>query len=473
MPSLRSARSDRIANPKSRKLAGFLLATLGGVFAACTEQIPPTPIASIRIQPLLDSFYVGRSTTTVPFTVTLLNAQNGEISGRPVTYSSSSPDLFSVDANTGVLTGKATGSGFFRATVEGRFVEAGVRIIQAVDRIQLNTSDFQLTVGGTRQVVPVLIAADGQTISGRAVTFSSSSPQTVSVSVGGLVTAVSQGVSIITVASEGKSATVTVTVTRDPVSAIRVSPSFTQLLRVGGSLQFVAVVTSATGNVLTDRTVTWFSNNPQVLSVSANGFVTAIAPGTAQLTAECEGRSASVPLTVTLVPIGSVTLSPSVDTLMENDVRQYNPVAVDSAGRILTSLAGRQVTFQSNNLPIATVQPNTGVVAGVSQGTAQIVATIDGVSSNALTIVVARLSEVVVSPASDTLAVGETLQLSVQLKDASGNILRTSRPTVFASSAQPVATVTQSGFVTAVGKGIALIGVVVNGLAGTSIITVP
>ena len=179
--------------------------------AACTEQVPPAPIASLRIQPLLDSFYLGRSTASVPFTVTVLNAQGGQIDGRRVTFSSSNPELFSVDASSGVLTGKALGSGFFRATVEGRFVEAGVRIIAPVDRIQLNTSDFPLTVGATRQLVPVLIAADGQTISGRALTFSSSSPQTVSVSVGGLVTAVSQGVAIITVTSEGKTASVAVT----------------------------------------------------------------------------------------------------------------------------------------------------------------------------------------------------------------------------------------------------------------------
>ena len=162
-----------------------MTAAIGG---ACTEPLPPSTIASLRIVPQQDSFFTGQTTAGNPFAVTLFDANNGEISdGRTITYTSSMPDIFSVDPRTGAVTGKTTGAGLYRATVSGRFIEASVKIISPVDRVQLNTGDFVLTVGNTRQLVPTLTSPNGSAISGRAINFASSNPAVASVGTGGLV----------------------------------------------------------------------------------------------------------------------------------------------------------------------------------------------------------------------------------------------------------------------------------------------
>jgi uncharacterized protein YjdB len=166
-----------------------------------------------------------------PFAVTLFDANNGEISdGRTITYTSSMPDIFSVDPRTGAVTGKTTGAGLYRATVSGRFIEASVKIISPVDRVQLNTGDFVLTVGNTRQLVPTLTSPNGSAISGRAINFASSNPAVASVGTGGLVTAVTEGTTTITATSEG--GTVVVTVQREMVASIRLAAGRTLLRSV-------------------------------------------------------------------------------------------------------------------------------------------------------------------------------------------------------------------------------------------------
>lgn len=647
MPTSDSAPFLQALVRPARRLTAASLALLGIMAAACTESVPPPTIATLRIQPQIDSFFVGKASSANPFAVTLFDANTTDITaGRTITYSSTATDVFTVDSKTGVVTGKTLGSGFFRATADGRFIEAGVKIIFPVDRVQLNFNDFSMSVGSTRQLIPNLIAPDGSTISNRVVSYSSSNPNIVSVSTGGVVTSVAEGTATITASVEGKTANVIVTVTRDPVASIRMTPQVNQLMRVGGQLQVTALPLNNLGQALTGRTITWttnnpaiatvnsqgvvtaigvgnatvsaesetrigtlgitvtevpaktvtiepdtfqlgtnlsrqlaptvidsagrvvssftnrqvvwqssssivasvsttgvvtgqgagtarvwvtvdgvrsndvvvqvaplvatvritpfnpqilrigttvqlsaqgldqsnqvipgkvanwVTNNPSVVSVSTNGLVTGIATGTTTVTAEIDNRTANLQITVTLVPVGSVTFTPASDTLVENDQVQFNPVVRDTSGKVITSLIGRNAIFTSNNLPIATVS-NQGVVTAQAEGVATIVATIDGVVSNDLTIRVARVTSVTLSPNTASVAVGTTRQLTVTIRDAAGNTLTSSRPITWNTSNGGIASVTQAGVVTGVAAGTVTISANLNGVIGTATITVP
>lgn len=467
-------RSPRATARLTRRYAVALLALAGLGAVGCTESIPPAALASLRILPQSDSFFVGRTTAANPFSITLFDNNGTEIKdGRTITYSSSAPSVFTVDPTSGVITGKAVGTGLFRATSGGRFIEANVKIIIPVEKVQLNIGDFGLVLGGQRQLVPTLVGSDGSTISGRVITYSASNSAVASVSTTGLVTAVSEGTSTITVSAEGKTTSVVATVTREAVAQVSLNPPVAPILRVGAQFQITATPRNASGGVLTGRTVTWFSNNLSVATVNSQGVVTAISPGSATITADCEGRTASIVVAVSLIPIGSVTLVPAADTLVEGDVRQYNPVVRDSTGKILTSLLGRTVVFQSNNLPVATVGGSTGVVTANSQGTAAISVTVDNVTSNDITLRVARVAQLTLTPNPVTVAVGATQLLTVTLKDALGNTLTTTRPIPFVSNNPNIATVTQSGVVTGVSAGTVSIAAVFNSIAGTTVVTVP
>src|SRR5207249_2708607 len=104
---------------------------------------------------------------------------------------------------------------------------------------------------------------------------------------------------------------------------------------------------------------------------------------------------------------------------------------------------------------VATVGAS-GLVTGVAAGAATITATSEGQSgTSAITVTnapVASVASVVISPATATLLLGASLQLSATLKDGAGNVL--SGRTVTWASGNPVgASVSASGLVLGLAAG--------------------
>jgi len=81
------------------------------------------------------------------------------------------------------------------------------------------------------------------------------------------------------------------------------------------------------------------------------------------------------------------------------------------------------------------------------------------------------VATVTVSPSTAQLELNGTLQLTLQVQDASGNTL-TGRPVTWSTNAASVATVSNTGVVTGVGAGTATITATVEGKEGTAAITV-
>src|SRR6266404_9060092 len=90
-----------------------------------------------------------------------------------------------------------------------------------------------------------------------------------------------------------------------PVSTLAVMPASGEL-RVGETLQLFADPKDDRGRVLAERVVSGSSLGPAVASVSPEGVVTALAPGTARIEVSSEGKSVSVPVTVRPIrgPVG-------------------------------------------------------------------------------------------------------------------------------------------------------------------------
>src|SRR5262245_62170670 len=115
--------------------------------------------------------------------------------------------------------------------------------------------------------------SSGTVLTGRTVTWSSSSTAIASVNATGLVSGVAAGSATITATSEGHNGTSAITVTANPpaaVASVTVSPASTSIA-VGSTQQLQAVVKDASGNVLAGRTVTWSSNSVSIASVSGSG----------------------------------------------------------------------------------------------------------------------------------------------------------------------------------------------------------
>src|SRR2546429_6377185 len=235
-----------------------------------------------------------------------------------------------------------------------------------------------------------------------------------------------------------------------PVASVAVSPA-TMSVQVGGTVQLSAATKDSAGNPLSGRAVAWMSSNPAIAAASPGGLVTAVAAGAATITATSEGKSGTASVTVTTLPpppppppapVATVTVSPASASLTVGQSVQLNATLKDASGNVLN---GRTVSWASGTSGVATVS-GSGLVTGVAAGTATITATSEGKSGTATVTVTslpppppAPVASVVVSPASASVPVGATVQLTASLKDASGNVL-TGRTIAWGTSAAGVAT---------------------------------
>ena len=336
-----------------------------------------------------------------------------------------------------------------------------------VASVSVSPASPNILMGQTIQLTATLRDANGNVLTGRTVTWSSNNAAA-SVNGTGLVTGLAAGSAAITATSEGQSGTASVTVSNVPVASVTVSPTSASLL-VGQTVQLTATPKDANGNPLTGRVVSWSSNNTSVATVDGSGLVTAGAVGSATITAMSEGRSGTASITVTGVPVASVTVSPAAASVQAGQTQQLTATLKDASGNVLT---GRTVTWSSGNTTVASVN-GTGLVTAKVAGSATITASSEGQSGPAaITVTPVPVASVTVAPGTGSVAVGSTLQLAATPRDANGNPL-TGRTITWRSSNATVASVNGSGLVTGVAVGGPVtITATSEGQSGTSAITV-
>jgi uncharacterized protein YjdB len=324
--------------------------------------------------------------------------------------------------------------------------------VKTAASVTVSPSTAALVVGGTQQLTATARDVDGGILAGRTVSWTSSSPTVASV-VAGKVTALAGGAATITATVDGRSSSAALTVSAAVAKVTMPSAPATFLVNQGISL--AAVVTDASGNVLTGRVVTYSSSNTAVATV-LDGMVTAVAPGSATITATCEGVSGSVTVTITsatsTAPVATVTLSPLSLAIPVGSSGQVTAILKDAAGQ---SVTGRAITWSSSQTSVATV--SNGVVTAVSAGSTTITATSEGKSGTMIVSAVASaggsaVATVTVSPNSATVEVGFTTQFSAVLKDANGQVL-TGRAVTWTSSDPAAASVSATGLVSGISYG--------------------
>src|ERR1019366_5200795 len=111
-----------------------------------------------------------------------------------------------------------------------------------------------LAIGATQQLTAATLDANGNTLSGRTVTWGTSDATKATVNASGLVTAVAPGTATITATSETKTSTATITVNPIPFATVTVTPA-TATLVIGATQQLAATLKDANGNVLTGQSI--------------------------------------------------------------------------------------------------------------------------------------------------------------------------------------------------------------------------
>lgn len=251
------------------------------------------------------------------------------------------------------------------------------------------------------------------------------------------------------------------------LSTVTVALSPAQIT-VGGTATAMAELRSSAGAVLTGRTLNWSSSAPTIAAVSGAGVVSAIAAGSATITATSEGKSGSAPITVAPAPVATVAITLALPSLILGTTTTASAVLRDERGAVLTD---RAVTWSSTSPGVATVS-STGAITTVQTGSTTITASSEGKSASAtLTVLPVPIATITVTLGASPIVIGTTTVVTAVLRDANGVVL-TGRPLSYTSANSAVATVSTSGTVTAVSTGTTVISVTSGDKTGNANITV-
>lgn len=165
------------------------------------------------------------------------------------------------------------------------------------------------------------------------------------------------------------------------------------------------------------------------------------------------------------VPIATIGLFPNSDSLeIGQTYVNWTVLIRDAANQELT---GRVLTWESSNLPVATVDRSSGVVTALGTGDAIITVRAEGKQAQATIKVLQPIIAIVATPDSFDLPMTTTRTIGVQLVGPNGLAI-TNRVITWASSNPGIAVVSASGLVTPVATGTATITI----RAGTKFTTV-
>jgi len=420
--------------------------------------VSPGAVETVSIAPPTATVAVGASTTLEA----ILRAADGSIvTGITPTWSSSDPAIASVDA-AGRVTGEASGTATITATVPGATGQATITVVeQGVAGLALNPSSATLFVGATLMLEATVTASDGSELNDRPVTYTSLDPAIATVDLEGLVTAVAPGSVNIVATAESVSDTATVFVQAQPIAEIEVEPA-TASIFVGDVLQLTVTLTAADGTPLTGRVIDWTSDDEDVATVDDDGAVTALAPGTAQITATSEGKSASSEITVG-ARVASVSIAPNpvpglfpgqsgelTATVFDDDQQPITtyPVewTVDDGVLQLTASGSFNQTAAITALALPSPCPS-----GQTSCTTTVAATANEFEGETTVPVLKPVANVNLGNNPATMSPGATLQLNAELRADDNTNLTGLREVTWSTSNDAVAGVDESGEVTANG----------------------
>jgi uncharacterized protein YjdB len=355
-------------------------------------------------------------------------------------WSSSTPAIATVNANTGLVTGLTAGTATITYTITGT---GGCANATATRTVTVTTAPTAGTLGGNQSICVSGTSTFTSTISGGA--WSSNTPAVATVNAtSGLVTGISAGTATITytVTGTGGCSNATETRTVTVTATIAGTLSGIQGICVNGTSTFASTVTGGS----------WSSSAPTIATVNpTTGLVTGVAAGNATITYTVTGTGGCANATATRTV--TVTATPSTGTLSGNQ-----NICVNQTSTFASTVSGG--SWSSSDPTIATVNASSGLVTGVAAGNATITYTVNGTGgcSNATATRTVTVTATTAGTLSGTQAicVNGTSAFTSTVSGGSWSSSSTSIATVNASS----------GVVTGVAAGTATITYTVIGTGG-------
>ena len=433
-------------------------ASAGGKSATCTVTVSKKniPVSSVTLDRYSLALVEGE------YTVLVATVSPSDATDKDVEWSSSRPAVASVDGN-GTVRALAEGETVVTASAGGKSATCTVTVskkVIEVTSVTLSQETADMIIGEKVQLKATVLPSDA---TDRTVTWASSRQSVATVSDDGLVTALAEGTATITASAGSKSATCTVTVSKEnvPVTSVTLDRS-SVIMEEGQYMTLVATVSPADA---TDKTVKWKSSSPAVASVDENGTIRALAEGVTVVTASAGGYSATCAVTVVkkYVPVLSVTLDRTSVTLEKG--QSTTLVATVSPA----DATDKTVTWTNSDDTVISLVG--GKVTALKEGTSTVTA-VAGDKSASCVVTVAKtvvpVTSVTLDKTSETLEKGKSMKLVATVNPSDA----TDKTVTWSSSDVSVASVDQDGTVRAVKGGTATITAKAGEKSATCRITV-
>ena len=396
------------------------------VKAECTVSVVASTVDVTGVElPATESVFVGK---TVQLTATV---KPDDATNKAVSWSSSDETVATVDAN-GIVTGIAVGDATITVTtVDGAKTASCVVSVshKHIESIEISQSTLALTLASAATQLSATYSPDDATDT--ELTWTVDKPEIATVSSTGVVTPVSEGTAIVTVANGSVTATCTVTVAAVEITSVTLDKT-TLTFTMGDATQTLSATVEPEN--ATVKTVSWSTSNPAVATV-ADGVVTPVGVGECTITATAGAKSDVCNVTVNPKAVTGITLDKSTLEISVNGSSVLTAIVTPD------DATNKTVIWSSSDETVATV--TNGIVSGVSAGTAVITAkTEDGnfpatceVTVKANTIAV---TGVTLSPSGEkTVALNESLSFVATVAPANA----TNKNVTWTSSDESVATV--------------------------------
>ena len=468
-----------------------ITASFGGLSGVTTLTVTAATLASIEVTPTNPTIALG---TTRQFTAIGVYTDNTTQNlTRDVIWSSDNSGIAQIgnaEGSYGLAKSLATGTTTIKATSGSVQGSASLTVTSAtLEALDVTPAIPSIPAGLKQQFLATGTFSDGTSKDMTSeVTWSSTNAGVATVSnaagTSGLATTLTQGTATITATFGNISGSTLLTVTPATIIDIEVDPSNLSIPR-GSTQQFTAA------GILSDDTVidltpevTWSSSATEVVTVSNEtgfeGIATAIAPGTATITAVYQGVIGSATLTVTPATLVSMAITPVTSSIALGTFQKYNAIGTysDSSTRDISD----SVTWSSTSLSVAVISnaggETNGLATSVGVGSTTIKATSGSIGSNSATLTVtsATLQSITVTPSNTTIARKSTQQFTATgiFSDSSEQVL--TMAATWSSSATTVAVISNAsnsqGLATGVGVGSATITARFGGITGSTTLTV-
>lgn len=405
------------------KKLSFIICTLAAILLvrSCGFLNPEPALQSITVSPSSADLEIGEEIQLqVTFSPEGLNPA--------VQWESLNPTIAAV-SGSGRVTGISEGRATIKATASGKESTCAITVrrnVIDVRSIKVYPITVSLPVGQTKQMIAE-IYPDNAT--DQEIVWTSSDPLSASIDSKGVITAKKKGHGRITATAGGKSGSADFSV-YNPVSSVSLEPA-EATINCNDKLQLKLVTEPSDATVFS---VSWYTSDVDVASVSHEGVVEGKSGGKTVITVDADGVKATCNITV-LQGVGSVTLDKN--TLLLNKGETYKLTATITPSDYLID---NNIKWSSTDESVATVD-DTGLVTCTGSGRAVISVTAGGKSATCTVDGRVPVESVVLDTDAFDLAVGETRRLTATLLPSDATI----KAATWSSSNSSIASVDQGG----------------------------